>query len=428
VIVSPEARPVAPSTVARLEPRRRLIHRYDGILLFSPFALLLIGVIATVYGRLDPTLGFDYRHHLDYARYLDFTARIPLATRGWQMYHPPAYYAATALLFEALHRLGGTLTLTDAGRWLATAAWIVEGGIAGLAVKAWRGSWLGTAAAAAIVWLLPGQSMMGAMIYNETFTGLGVGIIVLGVALWPHSARWGLALIAVGVPVAALSKYSGLAAAAAAIVVVLWRGRRRPWPVLAALAPGVLMIGVFYWHNLHRLGTPFPLNSIIFHLQAWDPLGWGHPAGYFTRVDLTACAAPVSFIGGFWKWFFATDCYKVAPWPSTMSPLMLAGALLLSAVLVVALAWLVINWRADVSRLLLVAIPVAVLGAFLLYVIRIPSATTDKGVYTLSAIVPLAVAAGIFISYFVRRRPAMVLAYAGLLGWSVVMANASGLA
>jgi len=151
--------------------------------------VLLGGVIVSVYGRFDGTLGFDYGHHLAYARYVDFTARIPLATRGWQMYHPPAYYAATALLFEALHRLGATLTLTDAGRWLATAAWILEGMVAAAAVKAWRGSWLGAAAGGAIVWLLPGQSMMGSMIYNETLTGLGVGVIVLGAAIWSRSMR-----------------------------------------------------------------------------------------------------------------------------------------------------------------------------------------------------------------------------------------------
>lgn len=392
-----------------------------------PLLGLLVGVIATVYAQFDGTHGFDYGGHLDYVRYLDFTARIPLANRGWQMYHPPLYYASTALLFEALHRLGASLTITDAGRWLATAAWVAQGALAAAAVRVWRGSWLGAAVAAAVVWLLPGQSMMGSMIYNETFTGLGVAIIVLGIALWGRSWGWALGLLAIGIPMAALSKYSGLAAAAGAIVFVGWQLRRRAWPALAALLPGLLAVGIFYWHNWHRLGTPLPLNSTLFNLKSWDPLRWGHPAGFYTRVDLQACAAPVSFIGGFWKWFFALDCFKLAPWRSTMDPLLLAAALLLTLVAIAAVAWLLIDWKTDLSRLILAAVPAAVLVAFVLYVIRVPSATTDKGVYALTIVAPLAVAIGILCSRWVKSTAASVAVYALLVGWSMVMAHASGL-
>jgi hypothetical protein len=394
--------------------------------LLLPFLLLLVGVIWTVYRQFDGTHGFDYGGHLDYVRYIDFTARLPLATRGWQMYHPPAYYATTAVLFEALHRLGAALTITDAGRWLATFAWVAEGTIAGTAVIVWRGNWLGAAAAAAIVWLLPGQSMMGSMIYNETFTGLGVALIVLGVAIWPRAQPLAAALLAIGIPLAALSKFSGLAAAAVAIVFLLWQARRRLWLALPLL-PGIAAIGLFYWHNLHRLGTPLPLNSILFNLQSWDPVGWGHPAGFFTRVSLQPCAAPVSFLGGFWKWFFATDCFNLAPWPNTLNPLELTAALVLTAVVIAALIWIVVQSKGDPAALALAAIPAGVIGGFVLYVIRIPSATTDKGVYTLSAVVPLAVAAGLFLSRWTRGRFAGVATYVLLLGWSIVMAHASGL-
>jgi len=234
-------------------------------------------------------------------------------------------------------------------------------------------------------------------------------------------------LTAIGIPLAALSKYSGLAAAAAAVALVLWRARHRLWPAVLALTPGVVAIAVFYLRNLYRLGTPLPLNSIIFHLQDWDPVRWGHPQGFFTRVDLKACSAPDSFSGGFWKWFFATDCFDLAPWRNTLSPALLVAALLVTALLLAAVLWVILRWPAEPFQILLVAIPAAVMLAFVVYVIRIPSATTDKGVYTLSTIVPLAVAGGLFLSRFLKRWQTTAVAYAALLGWSLVMANASGL-
>ncbi len=404
------------------------MRKHAPALVLLPLAALFIAVVATVYARFAPSAGLDYQGNLNYLRYLDFTARIPLATRGWQMYHPPLFHATSALLFEALHRPGGTLTLTDAGRWVATAAWGLEGVAAIAAVRAWNGSWLGASAAAAIVWLLPGQAMVGGMVYNETLTGLGVAIIVLGLALWQRSPGWSVALLALGIPVAALSKYSGLAAVAAAALFIIWQVRHRLRPALLALIPGAVLVAAFYARNLIALGTPLPLNAVIFDLQSWDPVGWGHPAGFFTRIDLGVCAAKVSFWGGFWKWFFGSDCLPLPPWRGTLSPLLLAAGMLVTVVLLAAFAWLVIDGRADPARLVLVAIPVVVFVAFVLYILRVPSATTDKGVYTLAAIVPAATAVGLFSSRWVRGRPASAAAYLAILAWGVVMAHATGLA
>src|SRR5713226_1207950 len=153
-------------------------------LTLAPLAALLAGVVWIIYQRLDPAIGFDYAGHLDYVRFIDFNLSIPLADRGWQTYHPPAYYALAAAVFEALHRLGWTGTITDAGRWVATAAWVSEGVTAIATVRLIGAGWVASAVAAALVWLLPGQSIMGTMLYNETLTGLGVGLMTLGLVVW----------------------------------------------------------------------------------------------------------------------------------------------------------------------------------------------------------------------------------------------------
>jgi hypothetical protein len=400
-----------------------------------PIALLLAAVIVAVYRRYDGT-GFDYDGHLDYLRAIDFSGSLPLANRGWQFYHPPAYYVISVITFEVAHRLSWMGSLTDAGRAVATGAWVLEGLLAAIAVRVAGGNWVGWAAAAALVWMLPGQSIMGSMIYMETMTGLGEGLLVLGILAWDRGHWWGLVCIGIGLPLAALAKYSGLAAVAAAVAVLLWVSRRRLRPVLLALAPGSAVAGAFYLRNLIFFHTPTPLNSELFGLKQWDPIRpWGVPAGFFTRFDqglahstqyTGPCAAYDSFWGGVWKWFWATDCV-ILPWRSDVRGWLLVGAVIATAVVVVALAWAISRTRHDPAVLVLAAVPLVVFAFFLYYTIRVPSATADKGVYLLNAVVPVGVAVGLLISRIVPRAPAGLIAYAVVLGWCIDMAHASGL-
>jgi hypothetical protein len=398
-----------------------------------PLLLTVALVILAVYRRYDGT-GFDYPGHLDYLRYVDFSASLPLATQGWQFYHPPAYYLISSLVFESAHRLGWLGSLTAAGRAVATAAWLLQGIVAAAAVRVVGGSWVGMAAAAALAWLLPGQSIMGSMIYMETMTGLGEGLLILGILAWSRGSRWGLACVAVGFPLACLSKFSGLAGAAAAVPILLWVGRARLRATLLALLPGTVLAGAFYVRNVVVLHAPTPLNAEIFQLRAWDPVRWGSSTAFFTRFDQglpqvralgTTCAAYDSFLGGVWKWFWATDCMAL-PWPDQVRGALLAGAALATVAVLLALAWVVLRSTREPALLVLAAVPAAVFVAFTWYVIRVPSATTDKGVYLLNAIVPVGVALGLLTSRLTSRWPLAIAAYLVVLAWGADMAHASG--
>src|SRR2546421_5595977 len=209
-----------------------------GWVLLLPLAALLAYLIWHLYQRVDPTQGFDYQGHLDYLVYIDLNASLPLASQGWEMYHPPVYWALAVAIFELIHRLGAGLTLTDAGQALATAAWVLEGVVAALVVRVLGGNWVGAAAAGALTWLLIGQSIVGTALYNETLTGLGVGTLMLGGALWYQRKRGALVVLAIGFALAILSKYSGLLAALVAVPIILWVTRDRLKPTLLALLPG----------------------------------------------------------------------------------------------------------------------------------------------------------------------------------------------
>jgi hypothetical protein len=393
--------------------------------LLLPLAGLLAFLIWQLYQRIDPIQGFDYQGHLDYVRYVDLTASLPLANQGWEMYHPPAYWVLTAAIFEAIHRLGASLSLTDAGQGVSTGAWILEGVVAATVVRVLGGKWIGAAAAAALSWLLIGQSIVGTALYNETLTGLGVGTLVLGAALWLGRNGVGLPVLGVGFALALLSKYSGLLAALVAVPIILWVARDRLKPTLAALLPGTVLGALYYGRNVLHFGTPLPSNIDIFNLRAWDPLGWGHPAGYFTSLSPGYCAAQHSFWMGLWKWLWATDCFPIAPWRNVVETKLLVIALATTILIAVALLWASWQSRRDPRLLILPATALMVLAGFVAYNLRWPAISSDKGLYLLAVIVPVAVVVGLLVDRLTPRRRGGWLVYGAVLGWSVFMVHAS---
>jgi len=50
------------------------------------------------YPRIPPTYGFDTWSHISYVEYLINSCSIPLANQGWEMYQPPLFYLASAIL------------------------------------------------------------------------------------------------------------------------------------------------------------------------------------------------------------------------------------------------------------------------------------------------------------------------------------------
>jgi len=390
-----------------------------------PLVALLAFLIWHLYQRVDPTQGLDYQGHLDYLRYIDLTASLPLASQGWEMYHPPAYWALAIAIFEVIHRLGAGLSLTDAGQALATAAWVLEGMVAAIVVRVLGGNWIGAAAAAALTWLLIGQSIVGTALYNETITGLGVGTLILGGAMCYQRKRGALVVLAIGFALAILSKYSGLLAAVVAVPIIVWLTRDRLKPTLIALLPGGVLGALFYGRNVLYYGTPVPSNIDLFKLQTFDSLGWGHPAGYFTTLSPGFCAAPHSFWMGLWKWLWATDCLPIAPWRNVVEEKLLAVALATTVVIAVALVWASIRSRSDPRLLMLPASALVVVAGVIAYNIKWPAISNDKGLYLLAAIVPVAVAIGLLADRLTRRRLAAVLAYGAILGWSGFMVHAA---
>lgn len=69
-------------------------------LLFSVIALLWIVLMTHNLGLLPRMVGFDCEGHLDYINYIQKYWALPLADQGWEMYQPPLYYAAAAVILK----------------------------------------------------------------------------------------------------------------------------------------------------------------------------------------------------------------------------------------------------------------------------------------------------------------------------------------
>ncbi len=383
-----------------------------------PLALLLILVAVKAYRTFDPAISGDYDAQIDYLRWLQVHHWPPHADQGFAFYHPPLYYGASVITAK----LAG-LTLTDGGRAVATVAWILEGVVAAVIVIRLGGRWVGASAAAALVWLLPGQANVATRIYPETAAGLGVAVLLLAVVALRQGRRSGYVWLGIGAPLAGLSKFSGLLALVVVVPVLVWTHRDRLRPLVTALAPGGVLLAAFYGRNVALYGTPTPLNADLFHLDQLGGLYAHYPVGFFTRIALGRCAAKHSFYGSAWKWLWATDCGVKPPWRDTVGGWLLVVALLTSALVLASWLWAAGAGRSHLGWVCSAAIPALVLVGFVAYNARVPSGSS--GLYLLVGIVPVAVAVGGLVSRLASRRYELVT-YVGVVAWGVAIAHASG--
>jgi len=394
------------------------------LLAVVPLIALLLAVGVSAYRSFDPAISGDYAAHLDYLQYLEHHHSLPRADQGFEMYHPPGYYVVSVLVFDLVRPVHPSFTLTDAGRTVATTAWLLEGLVAAAIVARLGGNWLGIAAATAGTWLLPGQVNVGTRLYPETMAGLGVAILVLGLVSLDQDRRSGYVWLALGVPLAALAKYSGLVALAVALPLAIWTSRRSLRRLSLALTPGLLLVGVFYVRNILLFGTPTPLNADLFHLSSLGGMYAHYPPGFFVHFSLGRCAAAHSFYGSAWKWLWATDCGIKPPFRDQVGGWFFLGAVAATTLAIAGLVWAATRARRNVGWASVALIPAAVLAAFVYYNLRVPSGSS--GLYLLVAIVPVAVGTGGLVAGHLAKDRSQIAGYAALLGWAALMAHASG--
>jgi hypothetical protein len=263
-------------------------------------------------------VGFDAPHHVDYVEFLLERGHLPLASDGWSMFHPPGYYAPTAVA-------------VGIQRWLAPAAqtllaWKLVGWAAGLGTALLCGTLAarllgaGREAALAVGFaaLLPMNLYIASYPTNESLTAaacsgviLATVVLLLRAGTRPRDVCLWAGLVALAV----LTKYTAwiVAAVAGFFLAVAWRRSEglslRAVAANVALATAVVaaLAGWFYLRNLIHFGQLFPLNtSLPGAVQAW----WQQP-GYYTPEFFLRFGEALGhpFLAGFhgaWDSFYAT--------------------------------------------------------------------------------------------------------------------------
>jgi Flp pilus assembly protein TadD len=260
------------------------------LILFAGLWIVLFwnnGRFITRYG------GFDARSHLDYVQYIQERRTLPLPTEGFEMYHPPLYYALSA---GALSACG--LTVNDTTgilvlRWLTMSIGIAHFVLVFLSLRLLfpnqsHRHFVGLLLAA----FLPMQLYLSHYVTNETLTA------TLTAAAFYFSLR---VLKGKNAP---LSSYVWLGFFLGAAILTKVTGALLLPPLFLALTIKLLFDqpSVTIW--LRTLGVPFSICFIVcswYYIWIWHRFGtpfvgnwypaitglvWWQDAGYHTAADL----------------------------------------------------------------------------------------------------------------------------------------------
>ena len=263
-------------------------------------------------------VGFDAHHHVDYVEFLLERGQLPLASDGWSMFHPPGYYAPTALAVGIQRWLAPEAQTLLAWKLVGWAAGLGSALLCGALAARLLGAGREAALATGFAALLPMNLYIASYPTNESLTAAACSAVVLATVvllLRAGTRPRDICLWSGLVALAVLTKYTAwiVATVSGFFLAVAWlRSERLPARACAAnvaLATAVVaaLAGWFYLRNLIHFGQLFPLNTDLpGAVQTW----WQQP-GYYTSDFFLRFGEVLGhpFLAGFhvaWDSFYAT--------------------------------------------------------------------------------------------------------------------------
>jgi hypothetical protein len=323
-------------------------------LLASRFRWLLMGSCVVLWannlGKIPNFFGFDAYGHIDYVRFLLRTLRLPLASDGWSMYHPPFFYTVAAVVFK-----GGRLQNFSREVGYEAVQFVVF--LCGVlqievAFRTMRRVFPGREDLQSLGTLVAGFTPVNLYMCqgmtNEPMAGL-LGAVTLWLCMsllaMPRDAVWRRSLFLLGATcgLALLTKVSALFMMPVVVAAVVTAPRtsgsagnsvaRRLAIVLGTAA---LVSGWFYLRNVAAFGKPFIGNWDIAVTKGW----WQRPGyrtpGFYLSFGESVRNPVYSGLSGFWDSIHSTlwlDGYLSGIMPKK-------GFLLWNGDLMIAGAWL----------------------------------------------------------------------------------------
>lgn len=377
-------------------------------------ALMWVGLFCNNLRSLLFPLGFDSNAHLEYIRYLQDRASLPLADDGWQMHQPPLAYLISALLLQPLG-----LSVNDVGavvvlRLLSLVLGLLQLMLVYVSLKRILPDRpLGQVVGLVVCAFLPAELYLFHYVTNETLLAtLGTASVYLCLRVLqtdPASPRLSIGLgLCLGA--ALLTKVTALVLVIVVLIVLvgrlLVRGERswRPWVEGVGLPLlGVLLVsGWHYGRVWAHFGTPL--------IGSYDPASgftWWQTPGYGTLANLCRFGRSLqepffsvfaglpdgvySTLWGDGLWGGTAAHHARPPWNYNLMAagylLALLPTLLIVTGLVIVTVKLVREPRAE--GFLLVGLSYSLGVAMIYHYLRLPYACHIKAFYLLMAVVPL---------------------------------------
>jgi hypothetical protein len=364
---------------------------------------------------------FDGKMHVDYIKYVAETWRVPLATQGWEMYHPPLYYFLSAIVYRLLDGAHHEILFLKAIQGL--------GFLSGLAciLFTWlilriclKGNYSMQLFGLSVSAFLPMLIYMSPNISNEVFSAAMMAFslyLLIRFGFQDTIAIKHSVVLGAVFGLAMLSKYTAFLFLLVALGVFLLRiilrsgHRRREMAVLLIFTTVVFAVcGWFYVRNAVLFHNPFVAN--------WDAQSGYHveqPPGYRTLGFFMEFGGVLTHAPELSRWSSFWDGYYGSMWMDThfsmldhrdkkansYGSVLLALALLPSAAMLLGL-YRVLQ-RIVISRAFQpeMAIVIAVLiGIFAMihFSLRVPSVTNSKAFYSLALLPAFGVFAGTGLS------------------------------
>jgi hypothetical protein len=278
-----------------------------------------VGLFARTWLRIPLTVGFDARHHLAYVAFLREHGSLPLATDGWSMYHPPLFYAASALLASLGEAVSGVAMPAPWLKLLPFLSGLGSVGIAfALARRLFPDDLRVPCLAVIFAAILPMNLYASAYFSNESPHALMVGLALLGTVgalLEPRITPRRAAVLGLLFGLAALTKFTAIALVPIALLflgcklfAVEGASPARTGRALAVFAISLLCVaGWFYARNWIELGRPLVGNwSLPGPGRSWWQQPGFHTLAYYTDFGASLRQPLHAGFQSFWDGIYAT--------------------------------------------------------------------------------------------------------------------------
>ena len=370
--------------------------------------------------------GYDAAGHLEYMQHLLDGRGLPLANEGWQMYHPPLYYAVGALSLAGC----GLSTSEPEAMWVLRAVGMLIGILQFVVVwlclkEVFPGQWRKQLIGLTVASMLPASLALAHYPTNEPLAALLSSTSIylyLRLRRVEEPSLWLSTALGACLGAAVLTKISAVVLVVLIpLAMALRLGTQRRWQVdlwwRAVGVPLLACLVVSGWHFGRvwvALGTPLATN-LDYGFSLWQDPGY-HTLGYFARfgeaVRHPFDAAVVSFADGWYSTWWGDGgyggtaaAYFRPPWNYE---LMAAGYLW--SLLPTAAAWLggmiaLVQWvrRPTAVWLLFGATLLGTLAVLVEVATGAPGYGAVKGFYALPALVPFCALVSLGIDFAHRQ-------------------------